>query len=118
MSYPMTYPVMLLAETEAPHNSGPDFGKASPLGLLILVLLLIAVFLLGWSMNKQLRKVPKSFDDVPAADPALRKRAEKLHRERIAEDIAEDHQKIEAALHGTLEPPADAPDAPPPRDAE
>ena len=61
---------VLLADD--PVNTGPDFGKASPVGLVIVVLLLIAVLLLGWSMNKQLRKVPKSFDDVPAADPALR----------------------------------------------
>ena len=47
-----------------PVNTGPDFGKASPVGLLIVVLLLIAVLLLGWSMNRQLKKVPASFDDT------------------------------------------------------
>jgi hypothetical protein len=46
-----------------PHNTGPDFGKASPVGLLILVVLVIATFLLIRSMNRQLKKVPKSFDD-------------------------------------------------------
>ena len=46
----------------APHNNGPDFGKASPLGLLVVVLLLIATLLLLRSMNRQLRKVPKTFD--------------------------------------------------------
>jgi hypothetical protein len=45
-----------------PHNHGPDFGKASPLGLLVVVLLLIATLLLLRSMNRQLKKVPKSFD--------------------------------------------------------
>jgi hypothetical protein len=45
-----------------PHNHGPDFGKASPLGLLVVVLLVIATLLLLRSMNRQLRKVPKSFD--------------------------------------------------------
>ena len=49
---------------EGPVNNGPDFGKASPVGLLIVVLLLIAVLLLGWSMNRQLKKVPASFDDA------------------------------------------------------
>ena len=106
MSHPMTHLVRLLADGEAPHNSGPDFGKASPLGLLILVLMLIAVFLLGWSMNKQLRKVPKDFDDVPAADPELRKRARKVHEERAAEDIAEgvaeSKADIERAVDETL----------------
>ena len=52
---------LLLAEE--PVNNGPDFGKASPVGLVIVVLLLIGVLLLGWSMNRQLKKVPASFDD-------------------------------------------------------
>jgi hypothetical protein len=51
----------LLAD-DAPRNTGPDFGKASPFGLVIVVLLLIGTFLLVWSMNRHLRKLPKSFD--------------------------------------------------------
>jgi hypothetical protein len=47
---------------DAPHNTGPDFGKASPIGLLIVVLLMIATLLLLRSMNRQLKKVPESFD--------------------------------------------------------
>ena len=39
------------------------------MGLLIVVLLLIGVFGLVWSMNRQLRKVPASFDE-PAVTPA------------------------------------------------
>jgi hypothetical protein len=46
----------------APHHNGPDFGKASPFGLLVVVLLLIATLLLLRSMNRQLKKVPESFD--------------------------------------------------------
>jgi len=80
--------MMLLAE-EGPRNSGPDFGKASPIGLLFLVLLLISVLLLGKSMTKQLRKVPESFDDVPEADPDLRKRAKKLRQSQPAEESDE-----------------------------
>ncbi|OBH94076.1 hypothetical protein [Mycobacterium sp. E2733] len=45
-----------------PQHTGPDFGKASPIGLLIVVVLLIATLLLLRSMNKQLKKVPDSFD--------------------------------------------------------
>ena len=56
---------VLLAEEP---NRGPDFGKASPVGLLVVVLLLIGVFLLVWSMNRHLKKVPESFDP-PAAAP-------------------------------------------------
>jgi len=51
----------LLAD-DAPRNTGPDFGKASPFGLVIVVLLLIGTFLLVWSMNRHLRKLPKSFE--------------------------------------------------------
>jgi hypothetical protein len=51
----------LLAD-DAPRNTGPDFGKASPFGLAIVVLLLIGTFALVWSMNRHLRKLPKSFD--------------------------------------------------------
>lgn len=61
---------VLLAED--PVNTGPDFGKASPIGLVIVVLLLIAVLFLGWSLSKQLKKVPASFDEpeAQAADAA------------------------------------------------
>lgn len=54
--------VVLLAQ-EPPRDTGPDFGKASPFGLLIVVLLLIGTFLLIWSMNRHLRKLPESFEN-------------------------------------------------------
>jgi hypothetical protein len=68
----------LLAQ-DPPRQTGPDFGKASPFGLLVLVLLLIGTFGLVWSMNRHLRKLPKSFDeprDLPdeQADDAESKR--------------------------------------------
>lgn len=54
-----------------PQNSGADFGKASPVGLLVVVLLLVATMGLMWSMNRQLRRVPASFDpDHPELDQA------------------------------------------------
>lgn len=59
---------ILLAEE--PVNTGPDFGKASPVGLVIMVLLLIAVLLLGYSMSRQLKKVPESFDEPETAAAA------------------------------------------------
>jgi len=69
----MTTLITLLAD-DAPRNTGPDFGKASPVGLLIVVLLLIGTFALIWSMNRHLKKLPESFDrenpepDQSAAD--------------------------------------------------
>jgi hypothetical protein len=62
--------VGLLAE-EAPRDTGPDFGKASPFGLLIVVLLMIGLFLLIRSMNRHLKRLPESFDsDNPEPDQA------------------------------------------------
>jgi hypothetical protein len=58
--------VSLLAD-DAPKHTGPDFGKASPVGLVIVVLLLIGTFALVWSMNRHLRKLPKSFNDADEA---------------------------------------------------
>ena len=57
----------LLAQ-DPPRQTGPDFGKASPFGLLVIVLLLIGTFGLVWSMNRHLRKLPKSFDE-PGEQP-------------------------------------------------
>ncbi|GAA2680169.1 MULTISPECIES: hypothetical protein [Actinosynnema] len=44
-----------------PGGQKEDFGKSSPVGLLMLVLLLASVFLLVRSMNKKLKKLPVSF---------------------------------------------------------
>jgi hypothetical protein len=50
--------VLSAAENQLPE----DVGKAGPLGLLLIVLLLIAVALLVRSMAGHLRRVPPSFD--------------------------------------------------------
>ncbi|GAC85903.1 hypothetical protein [Gordonia paraffinivorans] len=60
--------VMVLAE----EPQGPEFGKSSPLGLLVILLLLIGTGFLIWSMNRQLKKLPESFDtDHPEPDQAF-----------------------------------------------
>ena len=59
--------VGLLAQDE-PRETGPEFGKASPFGLLVIALLLVGTFLLVWSMNRHLRKLPKSFEDSDETD--------------------------------------------------
>jgi hypothetical protein len=61
----MTDTLVLIAgmlADEAPKDTGPDFGKASPFGLLIVVLLLIGTVLLVRSMNRHLKRLPESFD--------------------------------------------------------
>jgi hypothetical protein len=44
-------------------------AQAGPLGLLVVILLAIATFLLVRSMSRHLRKVPASFDGGTAAPP-------------------------------------------------
>lgn len=57
---------------DAPRDTGPDFGKASPVGLVLVVILLIGTFLLVWSMNRHLKRLPESFDrDHPEEDQAF-----------------------------------------------
>lgn len=58
----------LLAETDVDPGTvdpgtghGPEWGKAAPVALVIILLMGIALFLLIKSMNRQLRKVPASF---------------------------------------------------------
>ncbi|WP_235948558.1 hypothetical protein [Nocardia terrae] len=51
----------LLAQgTNSP--TGPEFGKASPLGLVIVLVLLAGTIVLIINMNKHIKKLPASFD--------------------------------------------------------
>ncbi|MET0863868.1 MAG: hypothetical protein ABWZ98_06000 [Nakamurella sp.] len=67
-------------------GKGPEWGKAAPVGLLVILLLCIATFFLLRSMNRKIKAVPKSFEPpapgasanvedqatgAPAAGPAL-----------------------------------------------
>jgi hypothetical protein len=45
-------------------------AQAGPLGLLVVILLAIATFVLIRSMSRHLRRVPASFDPDPPAPPA------------------------------------------------
>ena len=67
-----TFVVVLGLLAEEPRDTGPEFGKASPFGLLIVVLLMVGTFFLIWSMNRHLKKLPESFDrDNPEPDQAV-----------------------------------------------
>ncbi|GAA4470961.1 hypothetical protein GCM10023094_00740 [Rhodococcus olei] len=62
--------VVWLAQTPGT-PTGPEFGKASPLGLVIIIALLVGTVLLIRSMNKQLRRLPDTFEpEHPEADQA------------------------------------------------
>ncbi|MFL6124757.1 hypothetical protein, partial [Actinophytocola sp.] len=51
-------------------GQGEDFGKSSPVGLLVLLLFFIAVAFLVRSMTKHLKRVPASFDPPSDEEPA------------------------------------------------
>lgn len=58
-----SFGVVVLAQQEAPPpGKGPEFGKASPLGLVVVLLLAVATVLLIRSMSKRIRRLPASFD--------------------------------------------------------
>ncbi|MUM15683.1 hypothetical protein FZI91_09595 [Mycobacterium sp. CBMA271] len=64
--------VLVLADEKGPSNVGPDFGKAGPFGLTVVVLLMVGTFFLIRSMNGHLRRLPETFDPAhPEADQAV-----------------------------------------------
>ncbi|MCD2194253.1 hypothetical protein LQ327_12795 [Actinomycetospora endophytica] len=55
--------VLAQAQPPAPGSDrGEEFGKTSPIALVVILLLGVATVLLIRSMNKRLRNVPESFD--------------------------------------------------------
>ncbi|NLG46360.1 MAG: hypothetical protein GX543_07800 [Gordonia sp.] len=74
--------VMFLADEPARE---PEFGKASPVGLLVILILLVGVFLLIRSMNKQLKKLPESFDtENPEPDQAFDEGTDRADADPVA----------------------------------
>lgn len=59
---------VVLAQQPDNGGQGDDAGKASPVGLVLLILFLIAVVLLVRSMTKHLKRVPASFETDTATD--------------------------------------------------
>lgn len=53
---------MLLPSAAPPVLADSDVGKGSPIGLLVVLLLAVAVYFLYRSMNRHLRNVPGRFD--------------------------------------------------------
>jgi hypothetical protein len=59
-----------LAQNPAPPpGQGPEFGEASPLALVVVILLGIALIFLIRSMTKHLKRVPASFERPEAEKP-------------------------------------------------
>jgi len=71
-SYAASAIVLVQPPTPTPGDQGgqgEDFGKSSPVGFVVLLLFFIAVIFLVRSMNKHLRRVPRSFEPPPQPAP-------------------------------------------------
>ena len=79
-----------------------DVGKAGPLGLLLTLVLLIAVFLLVRSMTKHLKRIPPSFDPVEPGEQVPDTPAE-LFEPEPGEQLLDDLRRAPLAI----EPPRD-----------
>ena len=53
-----------------PPGQGPEFGKASPVALVVILLLALATVFLIRSMTKRIRRLPASFDEPRSTDAA------------------------------------------------
>jgi hypothetical protein len=77
------------SQSNDPGGRGEDFGKSSPVGLLVLLLFFIAVAFLVRSMTKHLKRVPASFDK-PEETPA-----ESAERVESSDEPAEQNGSVE-----------------------
>lgn len=59
------FSTIVLAQDPTP-GQGPEFGESSPIALVVVVLLGLALVVLVRSMSKHLKKVPASFDAPPS----------------------------------------------------
>ncbi|WP_231104675.1 hypothetical protein [Haloechinothrix halophila] len=64
---------IVVAQQEEPVRD-EDEGKASPVGLVVLILFLVAVVFLVRSMTKHLKRVPASFEESEQRDEPERHR--------------------------------------------
>jgi len=58
--------LLVLAQDPAPPpGKGDEFGKASPVGLVVILLLGLVTILLVRSMTKRIKRLPASFEAAP-----------------------------------------------------
>ena len=91
-----------------------DVGKAGPLGLLLIVLLLIATALLVRSMSKHLKKLPRSFDGDDAAGPHVEipdTPAELIDTAPPGDDLLENLRRAPRAIEPPRDGRPESPDA-------
>jgi hypothetical protein len=91
-----------------------DVGKAGPLGLLLIVLLLIATAFLVRSMTKHLKRIPPSFDEQ-APQVVVPDTAEELLDESAtpgADDVLDRLRRAPRAIEPPRTADGDRPDGP------
>lgn len=94
------------AEIDPTTGKGPEWGKAAPIGLLIVLLMGIALYFLIKSMNKNLSKVPSSFEtDGTASDDGVEG---DVHQAGFSSDDGADPDTAEP-LAGTAADPVERP---------
>lgn len=86
-------------QPDEPGGRGADFGKSSPVGLLVMLLFFIAVAFLVRSMTKHLKRVPASFDKDQEPD-GVSATDEKPSDSDSDEKPAEDESKDTPAENG------------------
>jgi hypothetical protein len=95
---------LFAADTQLPE----DVGKAGPIGLLIIVLLLIAAAFLVKSMSRHLKRVPASFDSpqVVVPDDAAELFEEPPPGQGLLDTLRRAPRAIEPPRQGDEPPPA------------
>ncbi len=69
LAVPVTGVGVLAQNPTPPPGQGPEFGEASPIALVVVLVLAAALVVLIRSMTKHLRRVPPSFDPPPDQPP-------------------------------------------------
>jgi hypothetical protein len=67
MTEVMTMTLLADPAVDPTTGHGPEWGKAAPVALLIILLMGVALYFLIRSMNRHLKKVPESFETLPDA---------------------------------------------------
>lgn len=99
---PLTASALVLAQQPDSGDNGgqgEDFGKSSPVGLLVLILFLVAVVFLVRSMSKHLKKVPQTFDKEAAGSESADTEAEQeaADKAEVPADVAAAKKEPDAA---------------------
>jgi hypothetical protein len=78
--------IVVAQDPAPPPGQGEEFGKASPIALVVVILLALATVVLVRSMSKRIRRLPASFDHDAEQAPDADGSASARPADRDAED--------------------------------